>query len=318
MKYLLLLVSILPWLLKRLAYQTLLEAEIAPTARIGFGSWIVARELKLGDGAVIGPFVYANCNVLILFKGARIERLGHISVGRVELGRFAKLGKKVEITGDRASHESSVVVGANSWVFQETLINAGSPVVIGNNVGIGGRSLLFTHGYWLSRFRGFPYAKGGITIKDNVWLPWECFIMPGVSIGENVVVGARSVITKSVPAGSLVAGVPAKVLKTQSWVDLDDVEILRLFEEWVSEYQSHVGASDSVINLGSELNATIFDLVIKAVAIHSDVEVTLAQADGKRFSFALIAAVPLGESQDPPPDWASDFIVFGRRYGFKL
>jgi acetyltransferase-like isoleucine patch superfamily enzyme len=53
-----------------------------------------------------------------------------------------------------------------------------------------------------------------ITVGDNVFLGSGCLIMPGVTIGSNAVVGARSLVLQDVPDGSIVAGVPARVLRT--------------------------------------------------------------------------------------------------------
>lgn len=57
------------------------------------------------------------------------------------------------------------------------------------------------------------YSKGPIVIKDNVWIGESVAIMPGVTIGQNSIIGANSVVTNDVPENSVAAGVPAKVLK---------------------------------------------------------------------------------------------------------
>lgn len=53
-----------------------------------------------------------------------------------------------------------------------------------------------------------------ITVGDNVFLGSGCLVMPGVTIGSDVVVGARSLVTQDIPAGSVAAGVPARVLRS--------------------------------------------------------------------------------------------------------
>ena len=63
---------------------------------------------------------------------------------------------------------------------------------------------------------GFPsdhIIKGDILVGNSVWLGYDCIIMPGVTIGDGAVVGAGSVVTKDVPAYSVVAGNPAEVVK---------------------------------------------------------------------------------------------------------
>ncbi|MCT3430976.1 hypothetical protein EFQ32_09720 [Limosilactobacillus fermentum] len=52
-----------------------------------------------------------------------------------------------------------------------------------------------------------------VTIGNDVWIGGKATILPGVTIGDNVVVAAGAVVTKDVPANTIVAGVPARVIK---------------------------------------------------------------------------------------------------------
>lgn len=57
------------------------------------------------------------------------------------------------------------------------------------------------------------YSKKGVVIGNNVWLGDKVTVLPGVKIGDNVIVGANSVVSKDIPDGVIAAGVPAKVIK---------------------------------------------------------------------------------------------------------
>lgn len=57
------------------------------------------------------------------------------------------------------------------------------------------------------------YSKGPIIIGNNVWIGDKATILPGVTIGDGAVIGANSVVTKDVPAYSVVAGNPARIIK---------------------------------------------------------------------------------------------------------
>lgn len=61
---------------------------------------------------------------------------------------------------------------------------------------------------------GGGVSRGSIVIGRNVWLGRDVMVMPGVTIGDHTVVAARSVVTKSLPAKTLAAGVPAKVVRS--------------------------------------------------------------------------------------------------------
>jgi putative colanic acid biosynthesis acetyltransferase WcaF len=60
---------------------------------------------------------------------------------------------------------------------------------------------------------GFPLITKPITIGDHVWIAAEAFVHPGVSIGEGSVIGARSVVTQSMPEWMICAGHPCVALK---------------------------------------------------------------------------------------------------------
>ncbi|MDQ0361471.1 sugar O-acetyltransferase [Breznakia pachnodae] len=90
-----------------------------------------------------------------------------------------------------------------------------APVVIGDYCMIGPNTLITTVGHPISaKGRREKKAQGKkIVIGDNVWIGGNCTILPDVSIGNNVVVAAGAVVTKSVPDNCIVGGIPAKIIK---------------------------------------------------------------------------------------------------------
>ena len=87
-------------------------------------------------------------------------------------------------------------------------VTIGNGVRIGRNVSI--RDWNGPHVIFSSSYR----HHAPVHIEDHVWLCTGCTIMPGVTVGEGSVVAANSTVTKDVPPRSLVAGSPAKVIKT--------------------------------------------------------------------------------------------------------
>ena len=57
------------------------------------------------------------------------------------------------------------------------------------------------------------FSKGKVVIGNYVWLGNNVCVMPGITIGDGVVVGANSVVTKDIPPYCVAAGVPAKIIK---------------------------------------------------------------------------------------------------------
>ncbi len=88
-------------------------------------------------------------------------------------------------------------------------------VYIGDNVMIGPSTLITTVGHPLSpmgRRKHLGIAKP-VTIGNDVWIGVNCTFLPGVTIGNNVVVAAGAVVTKDVPDNCVVGGVPARKIK---------------------------------------------------------------------------------------------------------
>ncbi|KIR02080.1 Acetyltransferase [Lachnospiraceae bacterium TWA4] len=86
-------------------------------------------------------------------------------------------------------------------------------IEIGNNVTMAPRVHILCHDASTKQF--LNYTKiGRVTIGDNVFIGAESVVLPGVSIGNNVIIGANSTVTKDIPDNSVVAGSPAKVISS--------------------------------------------------------------------------------------------------------
>ena len=92
-----------------------------------------------------------------------------------------------------------------------TFILASAPVVIGNNCSFSFRNMIITSTHDLDDF-STGIAKP-ITIGNNVWITTNVMILPGVTIGDNTVIGAGSIVTKDIPSGVFAAGNPCVVIK---------------------------------------------------------------------------------------------------------
>ena len=88
---------------------------------------------------------------------------------------------------------------------------------IGDHVTVAGGVQFVTHdgGVWVFREKEPDIdVFGPIKIGNNVFIGFNSILMPGVTVADNVVIGAGSVVVSDVPPNSVVAGVPAKVIKT--------------------------------------------------------------------------------------------------------
>lgn len=111
---------------------------------------------------------------------------------------------------------STLSPGANLIIgddcgFSGVVIGCFKNIKIGNGVRVGANVLITDSDWHLDDSRSG--APKEVYISDNVWLGEGCKILKGVTIGENTVIGAGAVVTKSIPANVIAAGNPCEVLK---------------------------------------------------------------------------------------------------------
>jgi maltose O-acetyltransferase len=109
----------------------------------------------------------------------------------------------------------NIEIGENFYTNVNVVILDCAKVSFGDNVFIAPNCGFYTAGHPFDveqRNKALEYAYP-ITVGNNVWIGAGCSILPGVSIGDNTVIGAGSVVTKDIPANVLAVGNPCKVIR---------------------------------------------------------------------------------------------------------
>ena len=109
----------------------------------------------------------------------------------------------------------NIEVGDNFYANTGCVILDGAKVTFGDNVFIAPHCGFYTAGHPLDyerRNMGLEYALP-IAVGNNVWIGGHVCVLPGVTIGDNSVIGAGSVVNKSIPAGVLAAGNPCRIIR---------------------------------------------------------------------------------------------------------
>jgi len=175
---------------------------------------IIAEEIDIRDSVHFGD------NIKIKIKG------------KFSIGNYSRLGNNVEIYGNNVSfgehlfHTSGLRIGGggrqhpnanfsigNRCTIHNNFINVCEPVKIGNDVGLSHDVALITHGYWLSVLDGYPATFRGIEIGNGVIIGYRSLIMMGVNITDECVIGAQSVVTRSLIQKGIYAGSPVKFIR---------------------------------------------------------------------------------------------------------
>jgi acetyltransferase-like isoleucine patch superfamily enzyme len=145
-----------------------------------------------------------------------LSRLGVSFGDRVTVGRFAMIRPSGYYGGELGE---GMIIGSDSNIGPYCYIGCSGFVRIGSNVLMGARASLHAENHVHAEV-GRPMKEQGvarapITIEDDCWIGGHSVILAGVTIGRGSVIAAGSVVTRDVPSYSVVAGVPARVIRSR-------------------------------------------------------------------------------------------------------
>lgn len=151
------------------------------------------------------------------FEFNNIDPLDSESQSKAVKELFGSTGQRISLQPlFNCDNGKNIHVGEDFITNYNVTILDIAPVYIGDYCMIGPNTLITTVGHPLSpkgRRKRLAQAKS-VRIGDDVWIGGNCTILPGVTIGNNVIIAAGAVVSKDVPDNCVVAGVPAKIIKT--------------------------------------------------------------------------------------------------------
>ncbi|WP_338216171.1 sugar O-acetyltransferase [Lacticaseibacillus salsurivasis] len=183
---------------------------------------MVAGQLYRADAADLASQrrkarqLMAQFNALATTEETKRTDLLHQLFGAIGTGGYIEPNLRVD-------YGINTHIGQNFYANYDPIMLDVAPITIGDNVLFGPRVSLLTPGHPLDadiRNSGVEYAQP-ITIGNNVWLGGDVTVLPGVTIGDNTIVGAGSVVTKDLPDAVIAVGNPAHVLRALTAADHD-------------------------------------------------------------------------------------------------
>lgn len=136
--------------------------------------------------------------------------------GSITIGNNCQISKGAQIL----THGGDIIIGDNCTINPMTVIYGQGGLKIGNNVRIAALCAIIPSNHIYADTKIPIYLQGlskkGITIGNDVWLGAGVKVLDGANIGEGCVVGANSVVTRSLPSYGVYIGTPAKLLKKRN------------------------------------------------------------------------------------------------------
>lgn len=167
-----------------------------------------AKFKRFGKDTVIEPYLLglAGEKYISIGAGCYIDRY-------VQLSAWDSYGDQ--------HFNPEIIIGSNCGIGAYSHISCINKIIIGDNVRMGKGILITDNAHGASDRQLLDMSprqrplvsRGAVVIGNNVWIGEKASIMPGVSIGDGVIIAAGSVVTKDVPAYCVVGGNPAKLIK---------------------------------------------------------------------------------------------------------
>lgn len=182
------------------------------------GSHVVIKHahlLSAGKNLILEDNVYINA---LSVNGIRIKN--NVSIGR---------NCTIICTGVISQKGTGISIGNNTGINAHCFLAGQGGIEIGDHVIIGPGSKIFSEDHIFSDtdiiIKDQGVSRSGVVIKNNCWIGAGVTILDGVTIGEGCVIAAGSVVTRSVPPYTIIAGVPGKVIKNRKNINEEGVEI---------------------------------------------------------------------------------------------
>jgi acetyltransferase-like isoleucine patch superfamily enzyme len=166
------------------------------------------RHCRIGRGSVVEAHARLRC----------LSRDGVVIGERVTIGKFAIL----ECSGVLWNRGVGIEIGDDSGIGDYNFIGGGGGVRIGRRVITGQRVSIHSQNHRFedsdAAVRDQGVRQEGVSIGDGCWIGSGVIVLDGVTLGPGCVVAAGSVVTRSFPAGSVIAGVPARPMRSRNGI----------------------------------------------------------------------------------------------------
>lgn len=217
---------------------------------------------EVHESVVFGP----NCVNISIGHASRIRAGVYIDVENLSIGDYVTVNPGTVIHGEK------VQIGHNCWIGQYSILDGhGGLLSIGNNVGVGAHSQLWSHMKFGDRLDGCRWHRmSELKIEDDVWFVGHCLVTPIVARARSMLM-LGGMVTHDMEENQIYAGSPAKNVTETFGRQFEPVSIdqrIAVFSAYLSEYRELGHEIDSFRVLGeaenpSSADVTYFDLAAR-------------------------------------------------------
>lgn len=190
-------------------------------------------EVIIDDNVVINkPVILGNsCISIKIGYGSFLGENIYIDVPNLTIGEYTTIHKNTTIHGYK-----SCFIGHNCWIGQNTIIDSIGGTFIGNNVGIGAYSQLWSHVKFGDTLEGCRWnSEKPLIVEDDAWLVGHCIISP-IIIHKKAMLLAGGIATKDMEENHIYAGAPAKDVTNKLGFQFEKKDYQEKYDQFTKLY----------------------------------------------------------------------------------
>ena len=190
------------------------DHKIGKNVKILKGAVLIGNKIEIHDNVSIGVGTYIESPEINIGANTTIGNDCEFVASSIRIGERNKISNNVivDISGGR-SLDSNLITGRDCLIAYESYVNVCRQVLIGQNVALSPKSMIFTHSYWQSVLDGYTSTFGPVTIEDSSWVGSMSHVLPNITVGTGSIITSNSLVKANVKPFTMVGGVPAELIK---------------------------------------------------------------------------------------------------------
>lgn len=222
----------------------------------------IGRDVVLENGTNISSFKGQHADTVVIGDNCYIGKDVNFSLQALEIGDYVTIHKSVGMFGEKPG-----VIGHNCWIGERAILNTCGFLYLGNNVGIGAGSHIWSHVGQGELLEGcLLWGDRPVILEDDTWLvDGQITISPGVILKKKSCILPGSVVTKDTLPARSYSGIPAKDItdKVPVYRDINQNEKYAMMHRFIIEFMASLEGEREVTTMPYDEDGSIF--VIKGL-----------------------------------------------------
>lgn len=238
---------------EKIEYYKKIGYKIGKNVTFADGSLIIANSVEIADDVTIAANTILEAGEIKIEQGVHIGNNCTLVASRLHFGEETRLAENVNVDLSGGRHaDSNLITGRGCLIASQVYINVAHQVLLGNEVALSPRAMIFTHSFWQSILEGYSSVFGPVKVEDNAWVGAAAQILPNVTIGSGSILTSNSVAIAHIKKEAVAAGNPARIIREQIKKKKTAIQVKTTLNEALGQFAQELQSRGIKTNYNSE------------------------------------------------------------------